>query len=56
MDIKKCENCRFKITDKERDIVQSCQVAIDIKNPYLLSASKNGMCPYHDYPEYYGFK
>jgi hypothetical protein len=56
MNDKKCENCRYKITDKERDIVLECKVGNDINNPYLLSAAKNGMCPYHDYQEYYGCK
>ena len=51
-----CMQCKNVIKDKEMDIVQTCKLSAALNNPSLIVLGKKGCCPYHEYPEYYGFK
>ena len=54
--MKVCNNCKYKITDKERYIVQNCEIAKIKIDSTILILGRKGICPYHEYPEYYGCK
>ncbi|AIY85312.1 hypothetical protein U729_3108 (plasmid) [Clostridium baratii str. Sullivan] len=51
-----CMQCENTIKDKERDVVLSCKLSAALNNPSLIVLGIKGCCPYHKYPEYYGFK
>lgn len=52
-----CKNCIYKNEDKERSgIVHGCSIAKRKNDDTLMILGRKGLCPYHEYPEYYGFK
>lgn len=51
-----CYKCQYRENDKERDVVIGCVIAKAKGDNSILILGKKGICPYHEYPEYYGFK
>ncbi|HFD2052125.1 TPA: hypothetical protein ACF2DE_002856 [Clostridium perfringens] len=56
MEENQCMKCRNVIKDKERDVVQTCTISATLNNQSLIVLGIKGVCPYHEYPEYYWMK
>lgn len=54
--MKNCNNCKYKITDKERDVIQYCNVSKAKNDETILILGRKGICPYHEYSENYRWK
>lgn len=42
-----CNNCSFRIEDKERSEVVSCQLQNDLNIRTILTLGNNDKCPYY---------